>query len=392
MRKKQLLLLFFGILVPWTVGNGLLPILPVYALEIEASEAEAGYCISFAFLALAAGAILAGWLADKFQRRKLLLLISGILGTPSLFLMGKVSNVWQLAGATAAVWFSLGSVLTIITVFTGLTAGKEERGKLLGLIGMSSGLGSILGGLAIGPLIDRLGYPAMFTVLCIYSITLFISALFVKDIKVERKPTRTDIARLGRSSFGRALFLLIAAQFMVIIAHSMAAMGRSLSMNNLGFTPTAIGSTVVVSGFVSLPFPFVLGWLSDRLGRRKMMAICYLSYIFCVLILGFSRSLWHFWIVIIFMKIGMVSLSVGPAFVADLVDKTALGRGVSLFQSMGWIAFAIGYAVGGNAFQYFDIAATSFMSIVFPVIAIALILSIRTAKRQEVLTEAVTLE
>ena len=55
MSRKQLLLLFVGSLVLWTVGNGTMPIVPVYALRLGASQAVAGYFIAFAFLALAAG-------------------------------------------------------------------------------------------------------------------------------------------------------------------------------------------------------------------------------------------------------------------------------------------------------------------------------------------------
>ena len=161
-------------------------------------------------------------------------------------------------------------------------------------------------------------------------------------------------------------------------------MGRSLSMNSLGFTATAMTSTVVISGLVSLPFPFVLGWLSDRLGRKRMMAICYLSNVLCMVLLAISKNLWHFWIVFIFWRAGMASRSVGAAFAADLVEPKALGRGVALLQSIGWIAFAIGFAVSGNAFQAFGIKATSFVSTVLQVAGIFLIMSIKTIKYKKV--------
>lgn len=383
MSKKQLILLFIAILVPWTVGNGLLPIVPVYAFELGASESEAGYCISFAFLALAAGTLLAGWLSDKFQRRKLLLIVAASIGIPSLWLMGRVRNPWQLAATTAAVWLSIGTALAIITVLVGLSAGKQKRGRLLGLIGMTSGLGSMLGGLSVGPMIDRFGYPAMFTMLSIFSIVFLLSALLIKDVKIERKPTQAKTVGFEKPNFSKVFFILLIAQFVVIGAHSMVALGRSLSMNSLGFTATAISSTLVISGIISIPFPFMLGWLSDRLGRKKLMVICYLSYILCIGILAVSKSLWHFWVVVTFLKVGMVSLSVGPAFIADIVDPKVLGRGVSLFQSMGWFAFAIGYAVIGNAFQYFGITMTSLVTTALPVTGIVLIFTIRATKQKE---------
>ena len=114
-----------------------------------------------------------------------------------------------------------------------------------------------------------------------------------------------------------------------------------------------------------------------------MMIICYASYGLCMVLLAFSTSLWHFWVAIIFLKIGMVSMNVGAAFVADLVDQKALGRGMSLFQTMGFFALAVGCAVAGSAFQGFGIANASFMSTALPVIGIVLIISIRVVKQKE---------
>ena len=72
MSKKQLWSLFLCSLVPWTVGTGLLPLLPVYAAQLGAQPALTGYYLSFVYLALAVGTLSAGWLSDRFQRRKAL--------------------------------------------------------------------------------------------------------------------------------------------------------------------------------------------------------------------------------------------------------------------------------------------------------------------------------
>ena len=86
MSRKQLLLLFFGLLVPWTVGNGLTPLLPVYALQLGASQAVAGYYLALVFLALAGGTLFAGWLSDTLQRRKILLILSGATMIPLVWI------------------------------------------------------------------------------------------------------------------------------------------------------------------------------------------------------------------------------------------------------------------------------------------------------------------
>ena len=158
-------------------------------------------------------------------------------------------------------------------------------------------------------------------------------------------------------------------------------------MDSLGFSAAALTSTSVISGAVSLPFPFVLGWLSDRLGRKRMMVICYTAFLLSVLILAFSKSLWHFWMVMILSKTGLVCNSVGATFVTDLAEPKALGRGVSLFQSMGWLSLTIGFVVAGNAFQSLGIATTSLISVTLPVIGIILIMLIQVKKQEDLIAE-----
>ena len=96
MSKKQLYSLFLCSLVSWSMGNGLLPLLPLYASRLGARPALVGYYMSISYLALALGTLAAGWLSDTFQRRKALLVISDALNIPATWLMGQVTKAWQL--------------------------------------------------------------------------------------------------------------------------------------------------------------------------------------------------------------------------------------------------------------------------------------------------------
>ncbi len=53
--RKQLAALFICSLVPWVVGNGLLPLLPVYAVKLGADSTVAGLYLAFSYLAIALG-------------------------------------------------------------------------------------------------------------------------------------------------------------------------------------------------------------------------------------------------------------------------------------------------------------------------------------------------
>jgi MFS family permease len=363
-----------------------MPLLPVYALNLGASQALAGYYLAFAFAAIAAGTFFAGWLTDKLQRRKLLLIVSGATMIPLIWMMGKANNIWLLTAVTAAVWFLFGIAFSTINIIAGLFAAEGERGKVFGIIGLTMGLGNIVGGLSVGTIVDRWGYPTMFSVMSAFSGVLLMSAIFVKDKKIEHIPNNTVKENTEKPKFGKAFLILLVAHLVAVIVAGPGNIGRSLAMNNLDFSATAITSTGVFAGLVSLPFPFILGWLSDRLGRKLLMVICYASFLLCMVTFAISTSLWHFWIATSFLAIGLICNTVGTAFVTDLVEPKALGRGVSLLQGMYWIAYVIGLAVSGLAFENLGISTVLFISAVLPLIGIVLVISIRAAKPSKVVS------
>jgi predicted MFS family arabinose efflux permease len=102
--KRQFSALFLCSLVVWTLGSGLLPLLPVYAAQMGAEPLVAGAYLSCSYLALATGTVVAGYLSDRLQRRKALLIAAGLASIPAIWLMGRAPTVWHLTVLTATTW------------------------------------------------------------------------------------------------------------------------------------------------------------------------------------------------------------------------------------------------------------------------------------------------
>ncbi len=381
MSKKQILALFVCSLVPWTVGNGLVPLLPVYATQLGADPAVAGYYLAFSYFALAVGAVAAGWLSDRLGRRKMPLVVAGLAGIPIAWLIGRVGNIWGLSVLTAILWFCGGLGLALIGILTGLSAGEDERGKIFGILSLASGLGAVIGGLATGFIVERWGFPTMFTAVAGFLTLWPLSGIFLTEKEVERVHGEDRLAK-ERSRLGRSYHFLFAASLVASVAGFVIVLGRSLLMSDLGFGAMAIASTGAVGGIVAMPLPLLMGWLSDRTGRKIFLYLAYLAGITGLSVLAVSTSLWHFYIVLVLQTIfTAVSAAVGNALVTDLVSRESLGRGLSLFGATGWIGGVLGFAGAGYALQSLGTLPTFIIGICLTLIAIVLLIPIRSGER-----------
>lgn len=384
MRKKQFLALFLCNLTPFIVGAGALPLLPIYAADLGAPPVITGYYLAFAYLALTAGTLSAGWLSERFGRRRAWLALAGVVGVPVTWAVGRATNLWALSALTAGLWFLGGVGLTLTSILAGLSAGPGERGKVFGFLSLAGGLGNLIGGLITGPLVDRWGFPTMFAVLGAVMSLWVVAAFIVEDKEgAARGPDRRG-ARVaaGRAALGKPFYLLFAASLTISAGGFVNTLGRSLSMNALGLAASAISFAAAIGSAVALPLPLLVGRLSDRVGRARLMIACYLASAASTALLALSSSLWQFWLS---AALGMLASStgsaLGQALATDLVPQKSMGRALSTYGTTGWIGAVIGFASTGHAVQRWGLAPTLMASTALPLIAIVLLSALRQAGR-----------
>jgi MFS family permease len=221
------------------------------------------------------------------------------------------------------------------------------------------------------------------------------AALFLvsegKDARIPvRAPARQSMKLLGGARWASAAFLLlILAEVIGNSATGPGNMGRSLSMSEKSFSNAAITVTMAVGGLISLPFPFLLGRLSDAVGRKSIMIASFLAGTASLLLLIVSRSLRQFWAVAALMSVNAVSTTIGPAYVADVVRKERVGTAISLFQSSAWIGTIVGLIYSGIAFQRLGMPVGLAVGAAFPVLGVLILVLVKTTAHSRELPKGV---
>ena len=377
MSRKKLASLFISSLVIWIVGNGLIPLLPVYAQLLGADETISGLYLAFAYLAIATGAFSAGRVAQNRFGRKLPLVLVTLASSPLAWLLGQIESLWALIFLTALLWFCGGLALALINIIAGAFAGKHERGKIFGTLAMTSALGSVIGGLGTGWLVNTWDYPTMFSVLAGFMLLGPISVLFISE--QAKKETQTEVDEVQKSKpLGRHYWLLFAASITTALVGFFILLARSISMSDIGFNPLEISSTIVIGGLVSLPLPYLLGSLSDRAERKHVLILGYFFAIPAIILLAFSNNLWHFWLVSILQGIAFGSItSIGNAYVTDIVSSPSIDQGLAIFGTTTWIGGIIGFAVTGFMLQNLSFVMSCVLGAGIGGIGILLLIPIR---------------
>ncbi|MGE5250071.1 MAG: MFS transporter [Bacteroidota bacterium] len=371
--NKQLSALFLSNLSILFVGFGVFPLLPVYAGRFGATPSMIGLYLALTYIAISIGTMLPGWLSGRLSEKGLFV-ASGMLGVPALVLLGRASEFWQVVVLTGIVWFTGGVGLALISVFTGRSAAPGQRGRWFGLIGLTTPLGAVIGGSVVAWLVQAQGYRAMFAALgWVYALWPLAGVLLV-----QYKPVvQITAASPGHSSQGRpgrAFTLLILSVLLAAMTISISRLGLSLTMRAGLFSPGAIAGTNVAGGLVTMPLVLGSGLLSDRVGRRLLLAFGYLlAALSAVLLLG-AQQLWQFWIVSAAVLVARsLSASMASALATDLLAPEVLGKALPRITSMNWVAGVVGFAGSGYVIEVFGEKSLYWMATLFSLAAAAVV-------------------
>jgi MFS family permease len=377
MSRKQLFALLVVNLAAFGSSIGLFTLLPVYATRLGADPAATGAFLSSIFVAVALGTIIGGWLSDRFQKRKLTLLVAGVLIVPLTLLMAAATTLTQLTLLTAATWFLVSIVTAIVGILAGLFAGEYERGRVFGLLGLGVGIGGAIGSFAAGPVVDRWGYQALFQAAAVGYTVVPLAGLFLADRVIPRSQTTQVTATRSGLLTSRTFLLLACASIIVHVANSQIGLAKPLIMDGLQYDATAISTAGAIGTLVTIPVPLLVGWLSDRLGRKPFIVLIYITQVVGLLVLISGSLLWQFWIISSLQSMVGNSIVAGQALITDQFPKEVLGTALSLFGATPWIGFVIGFGLSGTAMNALGMAPSLMLGVGLVVVAMLLLIPVQ---------------
>lgn len=266
-------LLQFTVILDFMVLN---PLGEILLSKMNIKTEQFGLVVSgYAFSAGISGILAAGF-ADKFDRKKMLMVFytGFVIGT---FLCAMAPNYVFLLGARIITGL-FGGVMGAIgmAIITDLFQ-PEVRGRVMGFVQMAFGLSQVVG-IPIGwELANRLSWHAPFYMIGIFGVVIgIIMIIYVKPITghLTKKTEKNAFMHLMHTLSNRNYFLAFGTTMILSIGgYMMMPFGSTFSRHNLGLSETDVTILFIASGLMSFVLGPVIGKLSDKFGKANMFYI-----------------------------------------------------------------------------------------------------------------------
>ncbi|MDR9875665.1 MFS transporter [Pseudomonas allii] len=283
--------------------------LPSLARAFDASFHAVQWVVLAYLLAITAVIVSAGRLGDRLGRRRLLL-AGLLLFTVACGLCGMATSLAGLVGARILQGLGAAVMMAMALGMVGDTVTKERTGRVMGLLGTMSAVGTAMGPSMGGLLLSVWGWRAIFLVgIPMGSVA---AAIAYQYLPVDR-PCASSSTSPGSGSFlkeprlraGLAMSALVAAVIMATFV-----VGPFYLSRGLGLDPEWMGLAMALGPCVAAFTGVPAGRITDRFGSQRV-TLAGLGVLAC----------------------GALLLSLGSGLIAYLASLVVLTTGYSLFQA-----------------------------------------------------------
>lgn len=339
--KSTMMILFLSLFL-LMVGFGIIiPILPFYSRSLGASSFHMGMLMTMYSLIQFIFAPFWGNLSDRVGRKPILTI--GLLGFGFTFILfGLAKTLWQLFLFRGLSGLLSSAALPTAMAIVGDITSEEDRGKGMGMIGASMGLGMVLGP-AIGGFLSSFGIGVPFFVAGGIAIATVPIILLMLEESLEAEQS---VKKRDRVSFIKGLQGPLALIMMIslLVSFTNANLETTIAYfgeDQFGFGSYEMGIAFSVMGlFMVITQGVFVGNAINKYGEYNLIKAGLIIIVIGFMLLSFAQGLVSLSIYLSFSGIGFALLR--PSLSSLVSKKTEIGQGASLgllssFDSLGRI-------------------------------------------------------
>jgi MFS transporter, DHA1 family, multidrug resistance protein len=384
------------------MGQGVVaPILPLFAGEMDASTTAIGMVVGAFGISRLFLNIPAGLFGERFGRTALM--SSGLAVTAAGMAMTGASSTigtmiaWRIVAGAGSAMFMTGAQAYVADIST-----PENRGRL-----MSVQQGALLFGVDVGPVMggivgDLAGLRWPFFIAGALSAGAAVWTAFRLPnrpaqragsgaARAQGKSGATTRPTLGGSvtSLLKDPTFLLVGMFTLVIFFTRTGSRQTLipllGTNEFGMSATHLGVLFAMITTINFFLVGPSGWMSDRFGRKPVMAPGLLLGGVALVMFAYSPSIVMIFVAGVALGIGQGIAGPSPAaYIADLAPAGKTSAAMGLYRTFGDVGFVIGPPLLGLIADNFSLTAgLNANAVLIAVVAFALILFAReTAGRR----------
>lgn len=331
------------------------PVLPLFATHLGGDPARVGLVAAMSAFTGVVFSIPAGILADRFGKRRMLL-ISSLIFVSAPFSYLVVTHIWQLAlvrfyhGLATAI-FTPVSMALVSELF------QKERGEKMGWFSTATLLGRFAAPLAGGGIISAMAVYGSFQFTAVYIVCIVAGiATFLIALHIPRVTEQHSTGKSWQGSWevfkavitSRAIIITSAVEAAILFLYGTFETFLPLHALKSGFTTAEVGiflSVQIITLALTRPS---MGRFSDIHGRKPQIFFGALLGAVCMGLLAFVQGFVWFLAVSIFIGLSLsIVTAATSALIADLSKSEGRGSAMGILGSIMDIGHTTGPIVAG---------------------------------------------
>jgi SHS family lactate transporter-like MFS transporter len=267
--------------------------LTAIAQEFHRSDAEIALSITLTLMFRPVGAFIFGLMADRYGRR-LPLMIDLVFYSVVEVLTGFAHSFTTFLVLRALFGIGMGGEWGVGASLAMEKVPPRLRGFLSGLLQQGYALGNLLASGCFFFVFPRWGWRPMFFIGGLPALLGLFVRFKVKESEVWQKTRQTNWSSLGREIFSHwklFLYLTLLMMMMNFASHGTQDMFPTFLKRYWSRSPTQVAAITAISMVGAILGGTLVGFLSDRFGRRRAMTTALVCAILCVPLWAYAPSL-----------------------------------------------------------------------------------------------------